>query len=384
MSSRRRDSAASRSCSRTGCSWPETPPGFALNLGLTVRGMEFAVASGVMAARGGRRGPHQRATSRPTPLRLRKEAQGELRPPGHGDVPPFAGGPRKPPVLHCLPEVSVRAFRGALYDRGGAERRPSTDSAGSRRTLRAQLGGVQGFPCLEEDVMKIEEKLALDAIKNDKESHIKLDQEICGRCRERYCILVCPGHLYSVNEETGEVVVEYAGCLECGTCNIACVRRRRLLGIPEGRVRRPVPLRIDRRQFGAKSSRENSQAAQRHKGARQAPSRRGDGLCVAQGGHRKGRPSSGPEACGEYPFGPDEGQPDTREGGHEEAGAGRPRREAGEGRLRRQGPLRGGDRGDVRHTGGPRELRCGTCDGPHGQRRPSAGWRRRWQRTERR
>lgn len=72
--------------------------------------------------------------------------------------------------------------------------------------------------------MKIEEKIALDAIKNDKESHIRLDQKRCGECRERICVAVCPGRLYSRNEETGEMVVEYAGCLECGTCMIACTR----------------------------------------------------------------------------------------------------------------------------------------------------------------
>ena len=71
--------------------------------------------------------------------------------------------------------------------------------------------------------MKVEEKIALDAIKNDKESHITLDQTICGKCKERMCVTVCPGHLYALNEETGDMVVEYAGCLECGTCKIACI-----------------------------------------------------------------------------------------------------------------------------------------------------------------
>ena len=70
--------------------------------------------------------------------------------------------------------------------------------------------------------MKVEEKIALNAIKNDRESHIGLDQEQCRGCKERICIAVCPGHLYSLNEETGEMAVEYAGCLECGTCMIAC------------------------------------------------------------------------------------------------------------------------------------------------------------------
>jgi ferredoxin like protein len=71
--------------------------------------------------------------------------------------------------------------------------------------------------------MKVEEKLALNAIKNDRESHINLNQKVCSACKERYCIYVCPAHLYSISEETREIAVEYAGCLECGTCTIACI-----------------------------------------------------------------------------------------------------------------------------------------------------------------
>jgi len=71
--------------------------------------------------------------------------------------------------------------------------------------------------------MKIEEKLTVNAIKNDRESHIKLDQKICDTCKERYCIYACPAHLYSFSKETSEMTVEYAGCLECGTCKIVCV-----------------------------------------------------------------------------------------------------------------------------------------------------------------
>lgn len=69
--------------------------------------------------------------------------------------------------------------------------------------------------------MKITEKLALNALKKDKSSHIELDPRICGTCRERYCLYACPANLYSLNEK-GEMVVEFAGCLECGTCMIAC------------------------------------------------------------------------------------------------------------------------------------------------------------------
>ena len=70
--------------------------------------------------------------------------------------------------------------------------------------------------------MKITEKLALNAFKNDKESHILLDQQICHTRQERFCIYACPANLCALREK-GEMVVEFAGYLECGTCRIACV-----------------------------------------------------------------------------------------------------------------------------------------------------------------
>ncbi|HOV90088.1 MAG TPA: 4Fe-4S dicluster domain-containing protein [Syntrophorhabdaceae bacterium] len=71
--------------------------------------------------------------------------------------------------------------------------------------------------------MRVDEKLALDAFRTCKESHIKINHEICRtRCKIKYCLFVCPGHLYTLNEENNEIVVEFAGCLECGTCKIAC------------------------------------------------------------------------------------------------------------------------------------------------------------------
>ena len=71
--------------------------------------------------------------------------------------------------------------------------------------------------------MKIDEKLAVNAFKSDKQSHIVIDQEICRtRCTARHCLFVCPGHLYEYDEQKKELRVEHAGCLECGTCKMAC------------------------------------------------------------------------------------------------------------------------------------------------------------------
>jgi ferredoxin like protein len=73
------------------------------------------------------------------------------------------------------------------------------------------------------ETMNIEAKLGLNAFKPAEESHIRIHHEICRReCREKYCLFVCPAHLYAVNEETGDLYVDFAGCLECGTCHSAC------------------------------------------------------------------------------------------------------------------------------------------------------------------
>ena len=83
--------------------------------------------------------------------------------------------------------------------------------------------------------MRIDEKLALDAFKSDKESHITIKHEICRKqCTTKYCLFVCPGHLYSYNEELNEIVVEFAGCVECGTCMVACHEGAIEWGYPKG------------------------------------------------------------------------------------------------------------------------------------------------------
>lgn len=83
--------------------------------------------------------------------------------------------------------------------------------------------------------MKIDEKLALDAFKTDRESHILIDHDICrSKCTARPCLTICPGHLYAFNEEEKEITVEYAGCLECGTCLIACTEGAIKWSYPKG------------------------------------------------------------------------------------------------------------------------------------------------------
>ncbi len=68
--------------------------------------------------------------------------------------------------------------------------------------------------------MKIEEKLALNKFDVDQEAHIKLKEEICQKCEWRICLYICPAECYTLRED--KISFDYEGCLECGSCQIAC------------------------------------------------------------------------------------------------------------------------------------------------------------------
>lgn len=69
--------------------------------------------------------------------------------------------------------------------------------------------------------LNLKEKLGLNVFKPDKEHHIIIKP---GKEKDPAllkAILVCPAGLYSLGPE-GEVELTIDGCLECGTCRIAC------------------------------------------------------------------------------------------------------------------------------------------------------------------
>ena len=68
--------------------------------------------------------------------------------------------------------------------------------------------------------MKIDDKLALNLFHVDKDAHIKVNEEICRKCPHQICTYVCPVENYTLDGD--KVVFSWEGCLECGTCNIAC------------------------------------------------------------------------------------------------------------------------------------------------------------------
>lgn len=69
--------------------------------------------------------------------------------------------------------------------------------------------------------LSLMDKLALDKfIVDDGQPHIQINNELCKTCGEKNCLFVCPAGVYS--ERKGEILVEWAGCLECGTCLAVC------------------------------------------------------------------------------------------------------------------------------------------------------------------
>lgn len=66
------------------------------------------------------------------------------------------------------------------------------------------------------------EKLYLVSFKVDSKSHLIVDASACKDCASRACLLICPTEVYRWNPDAATVIVSYEGCLECGTCRLAC------------------------------------------------------------------------------------------------------------------------------------------------------------------
>lgn len=64
-------------------------------------------------------------------------------------------------------------------------------------------------------------KLGLDVFKPGGEPHIRIKTGMEKDPRLRRAVRLCPAGLYTLNDR-GEVSLTVDGCLECGTCRIAC------------------------------------------------------------------------------------------------------------------------------------------------------------------
>ncbi len=70
--------------------------------------------------------------------------------------------------------------------------------------------------------VNVDEYLATNKYEVDEENaHIELAEQLPDAEFDKL-IMVCPAALYKRDAETGEKTFDYAGCLECGTCRIAC------------------------------------------------------------------------------------------------------------------------------------------------------------------
>ena len=69
----------------------------------------------------------------------------------------------------------------------------------------------------------LEDRMGMIKFNIASESHLKLDMEKCRKCKERVCILVCPAGNYQENvANPEEIILSWEGCMECGTCRLAC------------------------------------------------------------------------------------------------------------------------------------------------------------------
>ncbi len=70
--------------------------------------------------------------------------------------------------------------------------------------------------------MTVTQKLGVNKYELDEgHPHIEVHEEVCrAECPDLACLFVCPANVYS--EQNGKIVADWAGCLECGTCKVAC------------------------------------------------------------------------------------------------------------------------------------------------------------------
>ncbi|MBI5561654.1 MAG: 4Fe-4S dicluster domain-containing protein [Deltaproteobacteria bacterium] len=72
--------------------------------------------------------------------------------------------------------------------------------------------------------LTLSEKLFLVRFRVDSTSHLAVNQEACKACADRACLTICPTEVYRWDGAASAVTVSYEGCLECGTCRIACAK----------------------------------------------------------------------------------------------------------------------------------------------------------------
>jgi ferredoxin like protein len=74
----------------------------------------------------------------------------------------------------------------------------------------------------EKNQLSLEDKLFTVRRKHLSQSHITVDNRLCGECLNRICTYICPAEVYIWDENTCKIDARYENCLECGACRVAC------------------------------------------------------------------------------------------------------------------------------------------------------------------
>lgn len=70
--------------------------------------------------------------------------------------------------------------------------------------------------------MKVDEKLFNNNFKvHTGQPHLSIkNKKMCAKCKDTACVFVCPVKNYQ--KVNGDIEVSWEGCLECGSCRVAC------------------------------------------------------------------------------------------------------------------------------------------------------------------
>jgi ferredoxin like protein len=79
------------------------------------------------------------------------------------------------------------------------------------------MGGIENM----NEARSMKAKLGLNVFKPGRERHIVIKPGKEKDPRLKAAVAICPAGLYSLNPQ-GQVELDIDGCLECGTCRIAC------------------------------------------------------------------------------------------------------------------------------------------------------------------
>ena len=198
--------------------------GLTLNTGLTVRGMDLAVGSAVAAAEAIGSALEQKDTSKAGLAGYRERLFASYVGQGHEDLRQGARASSRwsgctrttassSPTSCTARSTSTPSLAEHLLQRGPQDAGSVTaddEAAGQRRHRRSARTMKP---------LSVPERLTKNRFNLDEqESHIEVNQEIAKATGTGKAIVACcPAHVYT-EEPDGTISVEYAACLECGTC----------------------------------------------------------------------------------------------------------------------------------------------------------------------